>query len=333
MNAVSPLAVLVVGFSGGRGRLYAECVAERDGLSLEGIVKNSREPDLSGFSTKPKVYDDLTNALEDRQWDAAIVSVPHGSHHMITRALIQSGVGLIIKEKPLATNYEQAKEYSKLIEDRKITIVTTTQRMVQPSFLRGLDMLPLIGELHNFEYLYHFALPQMTTGWRANRELAIGGVLLDMGYHALDVLHLYFGSMTEIGGRLSYEHNAMAEQQLEDRAEIELSFANVKGSLSIDRHASRKQEVFKITGSKGTLEIRPTETILYDNQGKETERHTGLVLSKQEQINLLFDRCLKSEHANWRQQAFSRNMNTVAAIDQIYKRSSHHNEKVACCTL
>ena len=322
-NIGDPLSVLVIGFSGGRGSLYAQCVAQREGLSFEGVVKSHREPDLRAFSPKPRVYENLTNALKARKWDVVIVSVPHSSHDSITRALIEAGVRLIIKEKPLAISSDHAKEYLKLMEGRDISIVTTTQRMIQPSFLKGLDMLPKIGKIRGFEYMYHFALPEMTSGWRANKELVIGGVLLDMGYHALDVLHLYFGPMADAGGELSYEHEMMRKQQLEDKAEIKLSFENVEGLLSVDRHSKQKQEIFRIEGSKGILEITPEEVVLYDTQKNVIERYTPQALSKHEQIHLLFDRCLMPEYVDWRQKSFNRNMDTVAAIEKIYKRTSN----------
>jgi len=323
LNSRAPLSTLVIGFSGGRGKLYAQCAAEHEGFRFDGVVKSRRELDLTEFPIKPRVYENLTEALQGpRKWDVAIVSVPHSAHDTITRALIEVGVKLIIKEKPLAISLEFAQEYSALAERKGITMITTTQRQIQPSFLKGLEMLSRIGEIHHFDYLYHFALPEVTSGWRGEKELAIGGVLLDMGYHALDMLHLYFGVMTEASGKLSYMHKEMAQQELEDKAEIELTFGSAKGLLSIDRHALHRQELFKIEGSEGTLEVRPTETILYNKDGQEIERYTPPELDKLEQINLLFERSLAPEHEEWRRTAFLRSVETVAAIEKIYKQTT-----------
>ena len=317
---VSPLSVLIIGASGGRGRLYAECADQRKDLRLEGIVKHSREIDLTGLLLKPHTYEHISKALQKRRWDAAIISVPHALHDAMTRLFIEAGVKLIIKEKPLATSHENAQDYAKLIKNKNIEIVTTTQRMIQPSFLKGLELLSQIGDLESFEYSYHFALPEMTSGWRAKKELALGGVIMDMGYHALDILHLYFGPSYEINSEVSYKYESMQEQQLEDKAEISLIFENIKGHLSIDRHALQNQEKLKVKGSKGSLEITPSEVIFYNISKEEVSRYSPAPLTKQQQIHLLFDRCLQPEYTEWRQKAFERNLVTVKVIDQIYKQ-------------
>ncbi len=321
-NISEPFSVLTIGSNGGRGRLYAQCVEKRNEMHVGGIVKSRHEPDLSHFSSKPRVYEDLTSALQDRKWDIAIVSVPHFLHHSITSKLIEFGVKLIIKEKPLAISSEQVKNYLNLIENQEITIVTTTQRIILPSFLKGLEMLSTIGEIHSFEYVYHFALSEMTTGWRANKEQAIGGVLLDMGYHALDVLHLYFGCISNAHAKLSYAYKEMADNQLEDKAEVELFFGEVKGFLSIDRYAQQEQELFKIKGSRGTLEIGRNEVILYNTENQKLDHFTFQALSKCEQIHLLFDRCINPGYAAWRKESFKRNIATVEVIEQMYKTAS-----------
>lgn len=311
--------VLIVGFSGGRGKLYAECVAERAGLNFSGVVKSRREPDLTGFIPKPKVYESLGSALEDRNWDVVIVSVPHGAHDGITRKLIEHGVKVIIKEKPLAITTEQSREYAELMAGKDIALMTTTQRMVQPSILKGLELMSEVGRVKRFDYRYHFALPQMTSGWRANKDDAIGGVLLDMGYHALDVLNLYFGPMTEGRGTASYLYKEMAERKLEDRVEVELSFGDARGTLSVDRHAPVEEELFRIEGEKGTLEIRRAEVVLYDVEGREMKRWEAPALSKQELVHLMLDRYLNPEFKAWRDASFQRNRETVWAIETIYK--------------
>ena len=312
-------SVLIIGF-GSRGSLYAKCIAQREGFSLEGVVKNHHEPDLTQFPQRPKIYKNLGTALKEREWDVAVVSVPHYLHDSITRALIESNVRTIIKEKPLATSSLNAQTYVEMLKKGNVTIYTTTQRMIQPSFLKGLKLIDRIGKITNFDYAFHFALAGMTSGWRAQKESAVGGVVLDMGYHAVEVLHLFFGNINEVSGRLSFTYVKMREQNLEDKAEIQLSFGSVKGTLSLDRHAQNKIEVFKIEGCNGSLEITPNQLIIYDRESN-VEKYDFPIQSKEEQINLLFDRFLKDDFIEWRQKAFSRNLDTVATIQKVYENS------------
>lgn len=321
MNSVTPLSVLILGFTGGRGKLYAECVSKRSDLTFEGVVKGSREIDLKDFITKPKIYENLPEALKDRKWDIVIVSVPHCLHHEITTLLIDAKVKIIIKEKPFAINLNQAMEYSSLVKRHEITFFTTTQRSILPSIQMGLDMLSQIGEIITFKYVYTFAMKEITSGWRSEKEKAIGGVLLDMGYHALDVLNLFFGSMTDGKGVLSSFHEKMREQNLEDQAEMQLIFGEYEGVLFLNRHAAEEKEVFKINGTKGSMEITRESVILYDQCDEPFFHYKSPLLTKAAQIQSLLDRALLPQFSGWRDLAFKRNIQTVAAIERLYKNS------------
>ncbi len=314
-------SVLLIGATGGRGQLYMGCMDARDDMQVTGIVKGRREPDLSGLvHDRPVVYSSLEDALSGNSYSLAVVSVPHSEHDAITRALIDAEISLIIKEKPLAWRASDALAYRELTDGHDITIMTTTQRMVMPTFQRGIELLPRVGTPLSFEYNYHFALPEMTSGWRANQEKAFGGVLLDMGSHALNYLNSLFGRATEVESEFSYRYPEMAEQNLEDRAIVRIFYGDMHGTLSINRHAEMKEEELLIHGTDGALKISGKETVLYDRDGQVVE-HITATLSKKELIHKLFDRAQDPGQtaADWRKAEFERNLETTQTIERIYQ--------------
>ncbi|WP_410169425.1 Gfo/Idh/MocA family protein [Acinetobacter haemolyticus] len=53
-----------------------------------------------------------------------------------------------------------------------------------------------MGKPYALQYDY-FLSHNKTVGWRSKKELACGGVLLDMGYHIIDTINSFFGEIIE----------------------------------------------------------------------------------------------------------------------------------------
>lgn len=121
-------------------------------------------------------------------FDIALVCVPHTMHAKITLPLLNSGK-VVIKEKPLATSIEEANLYNE-----NMNLFTIVQKQFNPMFIKGKEKIESIGRIYNYNYSYNLPFAEMTKGWRANFDISQGGVLLDMGYHVLDILLTYFGN-------------------------------------------------------------------------------------------------------------------------------------------
>ncbi|AXR65030.1 Gfo/Idh/MocA family protein [Leptospira mayottensis] len=73
-----------------------------------------------------------------------------------------------------------------------------------------------MGEVINIRGIYgKSAIVNVADGWRANREVAGGGILLDQGIHMVDLIRLFAGEMDEIK---SYVSNSYWNLDVEDNA-------------------------------------------------------------------------------------------------------------------
>lgn len=316
--------VVVVGAGSQKGQDYITALLERPAdAKIVAVVINQNLPqkvqdwaNLYGW----KVIRDgnMQELLEKSAFDTAIVALPHDQHHSVTQTLQDAGI-FIIKEKPLAVALFHADGYAKAIQEKKcVPIFTTVQRSTHPLFVEAKEDLSRIGKIISFTYTYAFNLPAQTSGWRADPAKIGGGVVLDMGYHAIDVLHTFFGYPDAIDVQFGYKYEEMEKNKLEDSASIALKYAGFDGTLILDRHAAKREERFSIVGELGSIILTPTVYDLFI--GNEQVKHTACALSKIEIIHKMFDACLKEQDVTRLQMQFHRNIDTMRMIDTIYSQ-------------
>ena len=208
-----------------------------------------------------EIYRDVNNLLEEAAFDLAFVCVPHAFHTEISCKLLRAGKS-VIKEKPFAPNVDQA---DLLIEAHLVkgaSLLTICQRSSSQIFDIAENQLPTVGSAYAFHYQYFLSRPN-TDGWRTRRDLAHGGVLLDMGYHLVDITRRFFGVPDFVNCSRAYADSHMLSEGLEDYAAVQLIYpaSGIVGTLLLGRHYHKKIEKLEIFGSKGVLEVEPMHGI------------------------------------------------------------------------
>ncbi|MDF1684554.1 MAG: Gfo/Idh/MocA family oxidoreductase [Legionellaceae bacterium] len=326
-SAQTKKRVVIIGASGKKSSEYITAIMKRRDLEIVGAVINKNTSplvvDLESRGVSIIRNGRIDQLLTEISFDIAVVSVPHSEHKVITQALLHAGK-YVIKEKPLAMSVPGAEQYDATIRAHHILpVFTTVQRDSLPSFLKAKEDLHLIGQPLNFRYDYWFNLPSVTTGWRARRVTAGGGVVLDMGYHAIDVLIKFFGKPDRISASMSYKYQETEQEGLEDYAEISMEYTTdgLQGKLVLDRHADVKKESFTIHGSHGYMVIQQQGYHVY-NLENTLIKELHCALSKDELTERMFEKAIPfvmdTEQLN---QDFIRNRHNVETIDRIYSCS------------
>ena len=104
----------------------------------------------------------------------------------------------------------------------------------------------IIGTIHSFRYDYTFKLTEPTSGWRSKRETAGGGgVVLDMGYHALDIVSAFFGPahgccVSVVDANFEHQYASTRAEGLEDRGDdpVEVGEDDTASSVSTNKHTA-----------------------------------------------------------------------------------------------
>lgn len=269
--APSPLRTVVVGFAGKQGSELLPAMKELS--NVVGAVDPN--PDAAELAKQHGLLlvPDVETALRDIDFDLALVTVPHGQHLQITSLLLDSGKH-VIKEKPFANDSSEADQLLKSARENRVGIYTLVQRNYHPAFVFARARLQEVGDPYWFSYDYHATIKGPTSGWRADPAQARGGVLLDMGYHALDVLsRLLPRDPAAVTSALLHRHEATRRNGLEDAATIMLQYPNrsLSGVVNVSRHHHEKREKMTILGPRGSLEIAPERAVLFDADGVEAE--------------------------------------------------------------
>lgn len=198
------------------------------------------------------MYNSLNPVLADHQPDLAIVATPHDSHVPLAQQLLRAGVPTLL-EKPPARSAPELATLLKLSKELQAPLATSLPLHYQSGHQ---EFLRLLGcpELTDAEVSIRASVTtwQGTDSWRRSRERAGGGVLIDLGYHYLELIVAYLGAPD--GKSVLLTRAPVAGCEVENEAWVSLWFAErrlrvelwlqsdpkaAKGSkLSIRRHGA-----------------------------------------------------------------------------------------------
>ena len=182
--------------------------------------------------------------------DLAIVASPHSLHAAQSIQLLQSGVSVLC-EKPMATSATDARAMARAAEAGPGLLAIALVRRFFPATRSIRDMLAMrtLGEISSFEFSEgseSFAWPAASPRY-FDRQEAQGGVLMDIGAHALDLTQWWLGNcvIVEYGDDAmgGIEANCLVRCRLENGA---------TGSLRLSRDCAMANR-YTVRGTLGWL--------------------------------------------------------------------------------
>jgi predicted dehydrogenase len=197
--------------------------------------------------------------------DVAIVCCPPGDRMAVCGPLLRAGVDLLV-EAPLATRASEAEELLELAERTGRELTTAIPMRLAPAVERVRVLLEAgaVGTLRRVEV--NLANKRSPRGsWRADPARAGGGVWMQLGPEALDLLSVAAGPVQGI--RMCY----LGEQQgcdVEDEAKVETEHrGGVAGSARVSWNGERTLPLLQCSGDEGELLVGDTQTILRRDTG------------------------------------------------------------------
>jgi predicted dehydrogenase len=188
------------------------------------------------------------DALLAAQPDLVIVASPPAHHAEQAAAALRAGCAVLC-EKPLATRLGDAKALVKLARESGRILAAGMIRRYLPAtrFIAQALRAGTIGTPRRFSAFEGgpFDWPVRSPAY-FTRASSGGGVLMDIGIHALDLLGWWFGPCTA----LSYEDDAMGGVEADCR--VRLSCGEVHGELRLSR-TWRRPNRYEILGTAGRI--------------------------------------------------------------------------------
>jgi predicted dehydrogenase len=267
MPAVAEKRVALIG-AGRASNLYLDALSERPELALCAVVDCVAERARVAAERGARACSSIEEMLaQDRIPDAALVCTPPSMHLEVAQPLLQSGIDCLI-ESPLATLPADAQHMATTAERLGRTLATAAQLRVAEALTRSQRMIEQgrIGRLTYLEITFAGKL-DAKRGWRADPQISGGGVWMDRGAHAIDVVETLAGPIQRI---------RMAEQRreqglpVEDEVAVETEHAGgVLSRVLLSWNRGITAPIARCVGTEGELLLGWAQTVIRNGDSEQ----------------------------------------------------------------
>lgn len=249
----SPLRLVQLG-CGRQGARHLQQMVDCPAVEVVGV--SDRDPAALMQHRPPGVAGDTdaVRLLARTGPEAGVLAVPHSAYPDLLRACGDAGLS-VLKEKPLAVSGPQARSLRRLCDPDRL--VVGVQRRQSQAYQH------LVAELARSTVTactYRYVLGIASDGgpdasWRGDAGLAGGGAMLDMGYHAVDLVVGLLGVPDRVYAVLHPRQRSRGGSAVEQRGTVLLEFQeDCVATLLVGRHLVPKAERFSLSTEDCTYE-------------------------------------------------------------------------------
>lgn len=208
---------------------------------------------LSGKS----VYSDYKKMIVNEEIDVAYITTPVGSHIPIATYCAQNNIHFFI-EKPLGKNSDECKILTDIVNENKVLSMIGYYLRYAETFSKVKQLLKqdVVGEIKEIRSsVFQSQILNKSSGWRFDKKISGGGVLIDLGSHLIDLLLWYFGKIKNVNGKIESHYN----QEVEDTVQANFKFKNglkcrFEASWNVKNYRLQETTI-EIEGSLGKLRV------------------------------------------------------------------------------
>jgi len=225
------LRVGVIG-AGKMGLLHSGIFNNLDGSTLSAISEKDTfmASALKSYLPGIQVYQNYREMLEQEELDIAVITTPIFLHKEMIQDSMNQGLAIFV-EKPLALNGKECR--SILDKDyQNATLVGYCRRFMETfNLAKTIIDKEYLGNINYFNsHLFVSQIFRQGKGWLYEPKMSGGGVLIDLGSHAIDMFHYLFGDIKILNAFAKSVFN----KAVEDYVSVNLDFKrNVFGSLQV----------------------------------------------------------------------------------------------------
>ena len=168
-----------------------------------------------------KVYGSHLEMLEhERLHGVSICTVP-ATHRQIALDCLEAGIHVLC-EKPLAISLKEALDMNRKADEKGLLLLTAFKFRFYDEVLKAKELIDKgsLGRILNFRLMFSGYM-NMTQTWYVNKELSGGGVIMDNGPHAVDLVRFLLGEISSVNVDMTHFTNGV-----EDNAKLTLGLGN-----------------------------------------------------------------------------------------------------------
>jgi predicted dehydrogenase/nucleoside-diphosphate-sugar epimerase len=250
------IRIVIIGCGAISQKAHLPILAGHEKASLVALVDRDieRATKLARAYGVKEVFSDIEK-VDKGLVDAAIIATPPKSHAPYAIKLAKRGIHVLV-EKPMAMNYEEAQMMVRAAEENGVVLSVNFFRRLLPSarLLKALVESNWWGKPIRFHFKWGSFYDWQATSLGNMIKQEGGGVLYDLGPHALDWLSFIFGSSAEV---LEYRSNALggAEADCSIRIRCHRQDGPIEGLVELGR-TRELGALLKIECEKSSLELQ-----------------------------------------------------------------------------
>src|SRR5262249_6469881 len=151
-----------------------------------------------------RAYRSHSEMIANEKLQAVSVCTLPSTHRDIVIDLLRSGIHVLC-EKPLAISVEEGREMLRAAQDRRALVLPAFKFRFFDEIQKAKELLASnsLGKILTFRVMFG-GLIDMTGTWYAQKKLAGGGVIMDNGPHALDIVRYLLGEVRSVNAYGSY---------------------------------------------------------------------------------------------------------------------------------
>jgi predicted dehydrogenase len=212
-----------------------------------------------------RTYSNYKKMLKAEELDAIFIATPTGLHVPIAVDCVTAGIPVFI-EKPLATSAAEAKRLLEVLEERPVVNMVGYMGRYIDTFHKAKRIVDsgVLGKLQVFRSsMYIGQLFKKGEGWRYDKSLSGGGVVMTQNTHLIDKLLWIFGELDWVSGQTK----SIYSSGVEDAAHVYFAFKNgLTGYMDSSWSARHYRTVtigIHVQGERGTLDVDDDQVRLY----------------------------------------------------------------------
>jgi UDP-N-acetyl-2-amino-2-deoxyglucuronate dehydrogenase len=248
----------------GCGRIskrHREAILETEGTQIVYVCDVQEERAKEAAAELNCQYVTDYKDLNGKGIDVVSVLTPSGLHPLHAAEIAENtDIPYIVVEKPLSLTVREAHQLMRRIKEAGKTLLPVYQNRYNPlvAYMKELIDSGKIGRVHQFicNVLWNRDDAYFNIDWHGTKELD-GGVLYTQASHYVDMLHYFFGEISEYKGM----GGSLRELEVHDSISAVCRFKNgVIGSLNatVDAYPRNYCTEITIIAEKGTIRLSGT---------------------------------------------------------------------------
>ena len=223
-----------------------------------------------------KYYTSYQKMIDSCPMDCVIITTPSFNHAEIAKYASDHKLDFFI-EKPLGVSLKETESLYKTVKRNKTKGMVGFSARYYSTFDKGRKTVQSgkLGRIISVKAENYLSdVMKNEKGWRYNKAVSGGGVVIDYSIHMIDLLNWYFSSLEKISATTKQIYS----ESVEDEVDAKLFFSNgvcaeLKSSWSNPNYRKSYMNL-EIIGEKGSLTITD-QTYIFKRDNEIIEKYSS----------------------------------------------------------